>query len=122
MHVYDFLHLNHYLFQGVFTGSCGIDINHAITIVGYGEVDSKDFWLIKNSWGISWGEKGYMRIARNINKCGIAKYLSYPTKKTFSPGKYILLFNVKTEYYLKKKTKFVLKTYDTPLTILNFLY
>lgn len=55
---------------GVFDG-CGIngsnvDINHLVQLVGYG-MDPKggDYWLIRNSWGVTWGEKGYIRLQRS---------------------------------------------------------
>jgi len=77
-----------YAFQlyssGVFTGSCGTDLNHAVTIVGYGtESDGTKYWLVKNSWGSSWGENGYMKMERDVpckqGLCGIAMQASYPT-------------------------------------------
>jgi KDEL-tailed cysteine endopeptidase len=70
--------------SGVFTGSCGTDLNHAVTIIGYGtsEEDGMKYWLVKNSWGITWGEDGYMRIQRDVDAaeglCGIAMDASYP--------------------------------------------
>ncbi|CAL9691556.1 unnamed protein product [Knipowitschia caucasica] len=55
-------------------------INHAVLIVGYGTDKGQDYWLVKNSWGSSWGESGYIRIARNAkNTCGIASLPLYPT-------------------------------------------
>jgi C1A family cysteine protease len=41
--------------------------NHAITIIGYGTEDGKDFWIIQNSWGTDWGDKGYAK--RNQRVC-----------------------------------------------------
>ena len=53
-------------------------INHAVTMVGYGHDDAsdKDYWIVKNSWGQSWGEKGYFRIKRGSGTCGINCYIT----------------------------------------------
>ncbi|GMI72871.1 senescence-associated gene 12 [Hibiscus trionum] len=68
---------------GVFGGACRTRLNHAVTVVGYGtSEDGIKYWLVKNSWGKSWGENGYMRIKRDVHSkkghCGIAKKPSYP--------------------------------------------
>ncbi|KAH0866426.1 LOW QUALITY PROTEIN: hypothetical protein HID58_083637 [Brassica napus] len=62
---------------------CGINMNHAVTIVGYGtSPEGKDYWLAKNSWGASWGENGYVRLRRDVEwregMCGLAQYACYP--------------------------------------------
>jgi KDEL-tailed cysteine endopeptidase len=68
---------------GVFSGQCGTRMNHAITVVGYGADSSSGlkYWLVKNSWGQSWGERGYLRMRRDVGRgglCGIALDLAYP--------------------------------------------
>ncbi|XP_065276086.1 cathepsin S-like isoform X2 [Emys orbicularis] len=58
---------------------CTQEPNHAVLVIGYGTLDGKDFWLVKNSWGVKFGDKGYIRMSRNKgNHCGIASYGSYP--------------------------------------------
>lgn len=54
---------------------CGSAVDHAALVVGY----TPTYWILKNSWGTSWGEHGYIRIARGHNVCGINSYASFAT-------------------------------------------
>jgi cathepsin L len=64
------------------SASCGTNLDHAVEIVGYGEENGKKYWTVRNSWSASWGEAGYVRIARSdstndIGICGIAAEPSF---------------------------------------------
>lgn len=69
---------------GVITSdACGTKLDHGVLIVGYGTDAKTPFWLVKNSWGSSWGEDGYVKIERSSSEndpgvCGIAMQPSFP--------------------------------------------
>ena len=69
--------------SGVFSvATCGTSLNHGVTLVGYGTDAglSKDYYLVRNSWGAGWGEQGYIRMDRSIQPstgiCGICQMAS----------------------------------------------
>uniref|UniRef100_A0A0E0AF29 Peptidase C1A papain C-terminal domain-containing protein n=1 Tax=Oryza glumipatula TaxID=40148 RepID=A0A0E0AF29_9ORYZ len=72
--------------SGVFTAdSCGTKLDHAVAVVGYGaEADGSGgggYWIIKNSWGTTWGDGGYMKLEKDVGSqgaCGVAMAPSYP--------------------------------------------
>lgn len=64
---------------GVFSGECGKQLDHGVLLVGYGTENGDDYWLVKNSWGASWGVEGYIKLVRGKDQCGLADSASYPT-------------------------------------------
>jgi C1A family cysteine protease len=70
--------------SGIITSTaCGTSMDHAVLVVGYGTESGQDYWILKNSWGTTWGEKGYFRLARSSGSgagiCGLQQDATYPT-------------------------------------------
>ena len=68
--------------SGVLTSSkCGTTLDHAVLAVGYGTENGQDYWLVKNSWNTTWGDKGYIKLGMNDSAgvCGVQLDPEYPT-------------------------------------------
>lgn len=67
--------------SGVISSDCGQNVGHNVLVVGYDNTDGDEpYWLIKNSWGASWGEDGYVRVLKSEeNVCGVLSEPIYPT-------------------------------------------
>ena len=71
--------------SGVLTGSCGTQLDHAVTVVGFGYQGNQQYWLIKNSWGTGWGDGGYIKLCKHCGanggngQCGILMQGVYPS-------------------------------------------
>lgn len=76
--------------SGVFTGACGTNLDHAVALTGYGSQNGLDYYILRNSWGLSWGQSGYMLIGKGndpatgkpynngAGECGLLMEGSYP--------------------------------------------
>uniref|UniRef100_A0A8C5G8V5 Cystein proteinase inhibitor protein salarin n=1 Tax=Gouania willdenowi TaxID=441366 RepID=A0A8C5G8V5_GOUWI len=69
----------HFYRNGVYQDqTCTHNVNHGMLLVGYGTENGQDYWLVKNSWGLKYGDKGYIKMVRNQNLCGIALFACFP--------------------------------------------
>ena len=111
------------------------DVGHSVVIVGWGEEDGIPYWIIRNTWGIFWGDKGYFKMIRGVNNCeieenvfvgfpsipGIRLYLEHPI--LYSVDDYILrnLWGVQDNGY-KATTLEKKMVYDRNLELKNQLF
>ena len=58
--------------------NCGTNLDHGVLLVGYGEENGVPYWKVKNSWGTSWGDEGYIKILRGTGLCGVTMQPSIP--------------------------------------------
>jgi hypothetical protein len=69
------------LYAGGILNQCGTAIDHGVLVVGVFQNSTTNYWKVKNSWGTSWGEAGYIRLNRNTlsgDICNICSFGFYP--------------------------------------------
>ncbi|XP_057434176.1 ervatamin-B-like [Lotus japonicus] len=83
-HSDDFANYNYGVYDGTNCPVVSVQVNHCMLIVGYDSVDGQDYWIVKNSWGSTWGMDGYMWIKRNTGKergvCDINEWAYAPNQ------------------------------------------
>lgn len=77
--------------SGVFTDTCGSNLDHGVLLVGYSSDNGQDYYILKNSWGLSWGINGYILLGKGndpstgkpynngAGQCGVLAEASYPS-------------------------------------------
>jgi len=57
---------------GIITRNCGKQIDHCVQLVGWNTASNINYWIVRNSWGVTWGERGFIWVERNLDLCAIA--------------------------------------------------
>ncbi|KAF3341863.1 cysteine proteinase [Carex littledalei] len=66
--------------SGIFTGPCSTKLDHGVTTVGYDNTGSTHYWIVKNSWGTSWGESGYIKMKKDHSQTSVHCYCTDSTR------------------------------------------
>jgi len=70
----------HYTGGIITSSSCGTNLDHGVAAVGYGSQGGQEYYIIRNSWGPSWGDKGYVKlgVVNGAGICGVQSDAVYP--------------------------------------------
>merc|ERR1711907_722231 len=80
--------------KGILTKTCGNKLDHGVLLVGYGTENGTDYWKVKNSWGPTFGENGYIRLERGLSQdgeCGIKLGASYRVVQSASDSSVVIV-------------------------------
>ncbi|KAJ3430396.1 hypothetical protein M0812_23402 [Anaeramoeba flamelloides] len=56
------------------------ELDHAVLLSGFGKTtDGEQYWIVRNSWSVNWGDQGYVKMSMKGNNCGVETKVVYPT-------------------------------------------